>query len=364
MKTTFFRRGRRNIKKGVTIAALLALFAIGGVAAVLANSSCDSAASPATSTHTLTASSDTSLVSDKTPATQSALDSSRDLDPTAKPWWKDALQEMEVSEVVTHASMPTSANELDVLPEEPTPEAMKAAASSLGLESYSTVGLSALKNESWYLMFPNKADARQIYLMSTEYTDGSFNDLAADGKAIPLPEFDEAERLALAFVESTHRHMSAEVKEVYIKGTLTIHKQGEQDKTAVTAIGVRLKDSAQHDLIVGPGAKFEVAIGEDGSILVYEDFTQQLKPGKTVTLRSLDQAIADMKADKGLMPSFSSEDFVGLTVESVELGYYAASPGVSPTSYPPLFVFDVSNDKGQHRQWIVPAVDGMTLNSR
>ena len=279
-------------------------------------------------------------------------------------WWMDAAADAIVSDAVVNAVTPSVLPVRVVEGQTSTDETREATALRLGLGDIKSSGEIGLSDGDWHLLFPNPKDVGCLTLESSAYMDGSFDDAAWKGQPINLPSLSDAAEVATDFLASIGWWRDASVTEVYEKSNLMICSQGKPDVTIPTSLGVRFSQSADGHRLVGPGAKYEVVIGGDGQTLEFTCFLQSTHEGGQVSVWPVGKGIEDLRAGKGLLPSFTPEKFDGIVVEDVVVGYYVASQRLSPSAYLPVFIFTVRNAAGESGTWIIPATEGLELTDR
>jgi hypothetical protein len=114
--------------------------------------------------------------------------------------------------------------------------------------------------------------------------------------------------------------------------------------------------------LVGAGAKVYVMLDSEGNVTSFLHYAEQaVESDYAVTIRPLEAALADLKAGRGEVPPDITDKLAkNITVEGIEICYYA--PPVMPGRmyYKPVYVFHVRMSDGTLGDWTLSAFEGST----
>lgn len=114
--------------------------------------------------------------------------------------------------------------------------------------------------------------------------------------------------------------------------------------------------------LVGTGSKVQVGVAANGTVDEFCHFAQAATACKeNVAIRPVTAALDDLEQGRGeVPPSINEKRGRSVTVESVDLWYYAPPPGPEVTYYKPVYVFHVRMADGTLGDWLLSAFEGST----
>jgi len=127
-------------------------------------------------------------------------------------------------------------------------------------------------------------------------------------------------------------------------------------------MGARYRPLLDGVPLVGAGAKVSVGVDCQGDVVEFYHFAQKATmTARTVTVLPVEAALADLEAGKGeLPPDINPERAEHVTVESIELCYYAPPAARGDMYYKPVYVFRVRMTDGTVGDWLISAFEGST----
>jgi hypothetical protein len=248
----------------------------------------------------------------------------------------------------------------EIDPREPVDrESMDALATRLGFgqdRQYTEEGLSGSKGS---LVFPRADDASCFRLVNSATIDAAFGAILADKPPQP-PSPEETEAIADAYLESLgmkEELVFVGTYEATAYGTATL--DGKQERWVVE-MGARYRALLDGVPLVGAGAKVTVGVDYHGDVVEFYHFVQKATLTKqVVTIRSIEAALADLRAGKGeLPPDINPERAESVAIERIELCYYASPAVRGEKYYKPVYVFHVRLSDGTVGDWNVSAFEG------
>jgi hypothetical protein len=152
-----------------------------------------------------------------------------------------------------------------------------------------------------------------------------------------------------------------ETYEATVYGTAT---PDGQEQRWVVDMGARYQTLLNGVPLVGPGSKVSMAVGPDGTVVEFCHFAQKASLAQEkVTIRSVEEALADLESGKGATPpDLNLEQTKNMSVETVDLCYYAPPAGSAEKYYKPVYVFHIRMSDGTLGEWLLSAFEGSTLD--
>jgi hypothetical protein len=248
-------------------------------------------------------------------------------------------------------------------PAEPVTRAsMDALATKLGFGQNRGYGEEGLSGSRGSLTFPRADDATCFMLVNTGMIDGAFAAILAGQPPQPVSA-EETRDIADAYLKALGMQAGLTFLETYeatAYGTATL--DGKEERWVVE-MGARYQAFVDGVPLVGPGSKVSVGVGPDGSVAEFYHFAQKAGLAEqNVIIRPVEAALADLELGKGAVPpDINSERAKNITVESVELCYYAPPAPSADMYYKPVYVFHVRMSDGTLGDWLLAAFDGSTL---
>jgi hypothetical protein len=187
-------------------------------------------------------------------------------------------------------------------------------------------------------------------------------EIPADEAQTPAtaPPPDETRAIADAFLAQwglAGEFVFVETCEAEAWGTATL---GGEEERRVTQRGVLYTVNVGGAPLVGPGAYVSVNVGVEGDVVSFCHYVEKVvESEQAVTIRPLEDALADLRAGIGQPSADANLESAGsLTIESIELCYYAAHPRSAEPYYKPVYVFHVRGSDGSLFEWLISAFEG------
>jgi hypothetical protein len=130
----------------------------------------------------------------------------------------------------------------------------------------------------------------------------------------------------------------------------------------VVNMGARYQTYVDGVPLVGAGSKVGVVVNSDGDVTSFHHFVEQAtESAYAVTIRPVEAALEDLKVGRGELPPDLDDDTArNITVEGVEICYYAAPVGSDEMYYRPVYVFHIRMSDGTLGDCILSAFEGST----
>lgn len=174
------------------------------------------------------------------------------------------------------------------------------------------------------------------------------------------PPPDETRAIADAFLEHwglAGEFVFVETFEAEAWGTATLDGKEEY---WVTERGARYAAEVGGAPLVGPGSRVSVIVNTEGDVTSFCHYPEKVvESDQAVTIRRAEDALADLKAGLGeTPPDVNLASAGGLTIEGIELCYYAAPPRSAEPYYKPVYIFHVRTSDGTLFDWLISAFEG------
>jgi hypothetical protein len=263
-----------------------------------------------------------------------------------------------VSDTVKSYATPPTIPMLRIKEQPVTAENLNALADRLGLATAGrTVQDLTAEDGTWRLLLPRRDDTVP-FLLSQPTTISRVLQQLDEGAEIVSPTPEAARKTAdefLARIKST----DALAYQSYDFSTYRRSGGGLPEVAVNVTVVVTYEPSIGGIPILGPGAKVRVTVGPGDTVVGFDHFLEEAQPEKQVAVRTIADALTDLKDGKGQSPTrFSPDSYKAVSVESVRLVYYAAPLPMADIYYRPVFAFGVRGADGQAGDWLVPAYEG------
>lgn len=284
------------------------------------------------------------------------------LDGVDQPLFGRRGEEIEVEQIETAPSVgsfkaPESMAVYSIAPlESVTRDAMDKLASALGMSSEREYQEKGLNDSQLALTFPRSDDV-DCFCFSDMNTLDDVARQFEEGQTIALPSPEEARGIADNILDSLGLLDGLVFSDAGVCDSMTVSQLGQPERSSPLSIGVWYEASIDGLPLVGPGAKVDVIVGPGGRLLEIRHYVQRaIESGRSVHLRSVSDAIGDLKNGAGQPPPVASvENTRHVTVEKVQLGYYAAPVPTPIRDYVPVYLLAVRLSDGVLGEWIVSA---------
>lgn len=240
-----------------------------------------------------------------------------------------------------------------------TQENMEWLASTLGLTGV-TWEAGGFRNSEYVVEFPAGDEATCFTLTKTEWMK-AYTELIEQGQGeqIPaLPADEEVQKVADDYLARLGLDTGLKRNAVFAQDTVETPGEEGLTKSYELSKAASYQASIGDLALLGPGAKVYVTLGPGGQLVRFVHWPMPTLPGNEVKLRAVDRALEDVKAGKGVPPSYiTPETAKEISVIGVSLAYWAELLPMQEKYYKPVYVFSVVDAAGHAGSWVVPALE-------
>jgi hypothetical protein len=249
-----------------------------------------------------------------------------------------------------------------ITPVEPvTRETMDALATKLGMGQERQYGEEGLSGPGGNLIFPRADDAKCFLFDASAALDAAFIDILA-GQPPQPPSPAETRSVADAYLASLGMQddlVFLGVREGAAYGT---HTLGGEEERWVVSMRADYQALVGGRPLVGAGSKVQVHVNPSGRVVAFCHLAQSATMAEEkVAIRPVEAALADLRSGKGeVPPNIDKELAKSITVEGIDMCYYAPPASLRVVYYKPAYVFHVRMSDGSLGDWLLSAFEGST----
>ncbi len=233
-------------------------------------------------------------------------------------------------------------------------------ADQLGLGEPRTYDTYFVSDERWILRFRGR-DPDCFTLEDTRF-DADIMAKVHAGESLPTLAPEEVRAIADTYLESVGYGEGLQFEHAGVRDSVGTATLGGESRTWVISMFATYDARLDGVRLVDVGATVDVA--PDGRVVAFSHTVQKAEPAEHILLRPVEDAIEDMRAGHGQCPvQAKPEGLATVTVETIELAYYAGPPAVRDDYYRPVYVFHALMANGTRGEWILSAYDVSTAHT-
>lgn len=154
-----------------------------------------------------------------------------------------------------------------------------------------------------------------------------------------LPSDTETEKIALEFLEKTQMESpDAKVVSVEVNQKQEVWEAGATEPKVSYDVTKAVRFGRTLDGLTVYGDEFAVTLADGGEVVGLVKTWREVVPDGSVGIKSPEQAYADLRAAKTVLPSVAAE-YDHIVIEEISLGYWMEPRGVIQKTVRPIYVF-------------------------
>lgn len=274
-------------------------------------------------------------------------------------------ESVNVDAAVAQFAAPISMPLLEVITTAPSADALGELADRLGVGSTRKMapreGVFALSDGTYELEVIRPDDINCFTMVASRFADGRYEEQVQGLASGFLPNETEARAVADKILNESGLSTGLFYVGAQAKTGYRVVSSSGTVETIPTSLGVTYRPlTAGGETVEGPGAKVIVVLGAEGELLSLMHWTQQTKLGGMIPLRSVADALQDIRAGLGAPPADVPQN---VRLESVRMAYWAEPLPHRSSAWKPVFVFTVADADDSAAsapalEWVVSALTG------
>lgn len=227
-------------------------------------------------------------------------------------------------------------------------------ADRLGLGEPRVYDANTISDGRWTLSF--RGQDPDCFTLEDILLDAEIMEKVHAGESLPTLSPEQVRGIADVYLTAVGYGDGLEFEQAGVRESVGTATLGGESRTWVITMFANYGAKLDEVRLLDVGATVDVA--PDGRVVAFSHTLQKAEPAEYVTLRPVADAIDDMRAGLGQCPVQAKPGgFVEVTVESIEIAYYAGPPAVRDDYYRPVYVFHVLMADGTRGEWVLSAYD-------